>query len=217
MYSPRKRATQYRVSGCELRLRDKVLNKQAPPSNSGAVRPARGPRYGRGSRANTPNSPMRRASESDDPIYQRAALDSDGHARGPGRRNTIHSVLTALPILMLLIGLWFAHNKESAQTAGAPLRAESVQVSGVYEGVSLVQAGGSGRHYLWLEVAVGNNSSLRGYRLSLQQAQLAREQLKLQQTIVVDAAPTVQGSDTHWLWRLSSEGEVLLDDSAKLR
>lgn len=220
------------MSAYELRLRENLLSKQdSPPgrpsdrapdrasggtSAGGAVRPASGPRYGRGSKRRAESTPIRRASESDDPIYARAEIDGGGHARVPVRRNTIHSVLTALPIVMLLVGLWIAHRDESAQTDGTPLRAESTQLSGVYEGVSLIKTSGSAKHYLWLEVPKADTTVLRGFRVSEQQARLARENLTLQRSILVDAAPTVQGSDTYWLWRLSVDGEVLIDDSELL-
>lgn len=202
------------------------MNKEDPRTgsqrNGGAVRPARGPRYGRGSKGTATASSMRRASESDDPIYQRVEVDADGHSRAPGRKNTIHSVLTALPVLMLVIGLIVFYRNEDAQTEQGPLRAASEQVSGRYAGVSVVRARGTGRHYLWLESTAvdGGEDTLtrRGYRLSEKQAAAVREALVLEQTVIAEAAPTVEGSDTRWVWRLIADDDVvLIDDSERLR
>lgn len=184
------------------------------------VRAARGPRYGRGYK---PGS-LPRASESDDPIYRRVPVAADGMSLETRPRSMLHSLLTSLPILMLLAGLWVFYRNEGAQTEAGPLRDASVQWEGVYLGVSQVRAAGTGRHYLWLLPAaegaspeLAADSERRGFRVLLEQAALLRQQLAVDTRVVVDAAPTVEGSQTLWLWRLSVDGEIIIDDTERLR
>lgn len=183
------------------------------------VRKATGPRYGRG---HTPGV-IRRASETGDPIYQRVPVAADGRTQAPPPRSNLQSLLTSLPILMLLVGLWVFYRNEGAQTEAGPLLAESEQLVGQYQGVSQVRSGGSGRHYLWLRVESGGSASAaqdgarRGFRLLPQHAAMARQQLTLDDDVIVDVAPTVAGSETRWLWRLAIDDLVLIDDSERLR
>ena len=54
----------------------------------------------------------------------------------PKEKNAIHSVLTALPVIMLVAGLYFYYQGESAQSEGTPIIAESRQISGIFTGFS---------------------------------------------------------------------------------
>ena len=175
------------------------------------MRPAKGPRYGRAVRPGE----LPRASESDDPVYRRVPVGDDGHPALEARRNRVHSILTAAPVLMFIIGLVVFYRNEGAQTDGGPLAAASEQMTGIYQGVSMVKGAGGGRHYLW--VGVGESEERRGFRLQRVQAAGVRDRLAMGDTLTVDVAPTVVGSDTRWLWRLVVDGEVLVDESATLR
>ena len=158
------------------------------------VRAAEGPRYGRG-------SGYERAAESPDP----SASDD------PSRRSRVHSVLSALPVIMLMSGLYFYYSGESAQNAGAPIRAESVDAHGTFEGLSTVKSGGEGRHYLWFDDGVRT----RGARiLPVQRDALAG--LAPGDELRLGLAPTVGGSGTLWVWRVERDDIVLLDDSVRL-
>lgn len=130
----------------------------------------------------------------------------------PPRRNPIHSILTALPVIMLVVGLYFYYKAENAQSAGAPIRAESVFLEGRFNGFSVVKSGISDQHFLWLDTG----ERVRGIRLE--------EDLVYQLSILakgdplqLDIAPTVSGSRTQWLWRLVRDGQLLMDGSDQLQ
>ena len=130
----------------------------------------------------------------------------------PRDRNPIHSILTALPILMLIVGLYIYYRGESEQSHSAPIRVESVNAEGVFTGLSVVNSGSQGRHYLWFE----QDGKARGVRVQPLQAQelgaLARGE-----SILVRMAPSVSGSKTYWAWYVEQSGEVFLDASKFLQ
>ena len=130
----------------------------------------------------------------------------------PRDRNPIHSILTALPILMLIAGLYIYYRGESEQSHSAPIRVESVNAEGVFTGLSVVNSGSQGRHYLWFE----QDGKARGVRVQPLQAQelgaLARGE-----SILVRMAPSVSGSKTYWAWYVEQSGEVFLDASKFLQ
>jgi len=128
------------------------------------------------------------------------------------RKNAIHSILTALPILMLVAGLYFYYRNESAQAESAPIRAESVTLTGSFNGMSKVESGGAGQRFLWIDT----DSRMRGARLKPSQFEALRS-LQQGDAITVDIAPSVAGSTTFWLWRLEYGGVLLIDDEAQLR
>jgi len=156
-----------------------------------AVRRATGPRYGKvGARR-----PLRPA-----------ALAAESPATAPVGRNRIHSILTALPVLMLIAGLYYYYSGESAQKNGVPLIEQSVRVSGSFEGLSVVRSGGVGRHYLWFD----DGQRRRGARLKARDVpQLAS--LRPGDRVELSLAPTVDGSTTLWAWRIVQDEDVLLD------
>ncbi|MEE9319263.1 MAG: hypothetical protein V3U76_02345 [Granulosicoccus sp.] len=134
----------------------------------------------------------------------------DGNNRP--RKNAIHSILTALPILMLLAGLYFYYRNESAQADNAPIRAESVTLTGSFSGMSKVKSGGAGQYFLWIDT----DSRSRGARLRSSQFE-ALQSLQQGDAIKVYMAPSVARSTTFWLWRLEHGGVLLIDDEAQLR
>ncbi len=130
----------------------------------------------------------------------------------PRDRNPIHSILTALPILMLIVGLYIYYRGESEQSHSAPIRVESVNAEGVFTGLSVVNSGSQGRHYLWFE----QDGKARGVRVQPLQAQelgaLARGE-----SIQIRMAPSVSGSKTYWAWYVEQAGDVFLDSSELLQ
>lgn len=121
-------------------------------------------------------------------------------------KNPIHSVLTALPVIMLIVGLYVYYQGESEQNQGAPIRAESQNVEGVFTGLSVVKSGQQGRHYLWIE----EDGSTRGVRIRPDQVPLMQT-LKRGMETELSIAPTVSGSKTYWAWRVSQEDTIFLD------
>jgi hypothetical protein len=124
----------------------------------------------------------------------------------PANKNAIHSILTALPILMLVAGLYMFYRSENAQTEGAPIVAESVESSGIYTGLSVVGSGGNGRHYLWFE----SGGRARGPRITSKQAGML-DSLVVGQAIQVHMAPTIPGSSILWAYHVEQRGIVILD------
>lgn len=113
---------------------------------------------------------------------------------------------------MLVAGLYVYYRNESAQAESAPIRAESVTVAGSFNGMSKVESGGAGQHFLWIQT----NSRTRGARLRPLQF-VALQSLQQGDAIKVAMAPSVAGSTTFWLWRLEHDGTLLIDDEAQLR
>ncbi|ASJ70469.1 hypothetical protein [Granulosicoccus antarcticus] len=130
----------------------------------------------------------------------------------PKQRNPIHSILTALPVIMLIVGLYIHFQSESEQSHSAPIRAESMDAEGVFTGLSVVKSGSTGRHYLWFEEA----GKARGARVQPSQAQ-ALESLVRGEMIQLSMAPSVSGSNTHWVWHVEQDGVVFLDLSEQLQ
>jgi len=125
------------------------------------------------------------------------------------RRNPIQSVLTALPILMLVAGLYYYHRTEQAQQASAPIRQEAKTVTGLYTGQSVVKSGLSERHYLWY----ADEGRPHGVRVTGEQAKVLASLVK-EQPIAMDVAPTVAGSKTLWVLRVEQHGDVIFEASA---
>lgn len=131
----------------------------------------------------------------------------------PRQRNPIHSILSALPVIMLIVGLYFYYQRESEQSHSAPIRAESIDAEGVFTGLSVVKAGNSGgRHYLWFE----QDGRSRGVRIqSVQVAQL--QPLARDEPFRVRMAPSVSGSKILWVWYVEQHGAVYLDTTEELQ
>jgi len=125
-------------------------------------------------------------------------------------KSRIHSVLTALPVLMLVGGLYIYYNGEQSQREGALLMAEAIELHGDFKGLSEVKSGGEGQHYLWLIV----EGRSRGVRLSVVDyttIQSADPPLAQAQSIVVNAAPRVAGSRVLWLAGLQRQNDTLVE------
>jgi hypothetical protein len=130
----------------------------------------------------------------------------------PKEKNPIHSILTALPVIMLVVGLYVYYEGESEQSKGAPIRLESQNIEGVFTGLSVVKSGLQGRHYLWIE----EDGSTRGIRIRPEQVELMQE-LERGSEIKLSIAPTVTGSGIYWAWRVSQGGNVALDMDSSLQ
>lgn len=124
----------------------------------------------------------------------------------PKEKNAIHSVLTALPVIMLVVGLYFYYQGESAQSEGTPILTESQQISGIFTGFSEVKSGSKGRHYLWID----HDGNTRGLRVQPEQL-LQLQQLKKGEDTQLQIAPTVAGSRTLWAWKVQQGDTVFLD------
>lgn len=127
-------------------------------------------------------------------------------------KNPIHSILTALPIIMLVAGLYYFFQAESDQSHGIPIRAESRDLSGVFTGLSVVKAVSAGRHYLWMEA----DGKSRGVRIQPEQVN-ALQSLERGGQIEIKMAPSVEGSTTYWVWHVEQDGRVVLDAEETLR
>ena len=128
-------------------------------------------------------------------------------------KNRIHSVLTSLPPLMLIIGLIVYYRGEKAQTDGSLIIQESQVVSGHYAGHSVVKGTADGKHYLWLETTTRK----RGARINPEYVAVLQG-IDKGDAVTVEMAPTVSGSKTLWVYRVLADGQLLLDaapDSAE--
>jgi len=110
------------------------------------------------------------------------------------KKDPFHSLVTALPVLMLLIGLAVWYVKDSAQHRGAPIAAESKQLTGEFNGVSKAQSASGAQYFMWL-VQDGNKKTLRITRDQYQQ----HENREVGEAVTVTAAPTVSGSSILWV------------------
>jgi len=118
----------------------------------------------------------------------------------PTKKDPIHSVVTALPVLMLIIGLSIWYAKDRAQNNGAPILAESKELVGKFDGVSSARSAGGKQFYMWLV----QDDARKTLRITPQQY----EQYQQRQTntaVTVTAAPTVSGSNTLWLVDIEPE------------
>ncbi|MFK7893503.1 MAG: hypothetical protein AB8B63_21990 [Granulosicoccus sp.] len=130
----------------------------------------------------------------------------------PVERNAIHSVLTALPVIMLVAGLYFYYKAETEQIQSAPIQAESHSVSGIFKGLSVVKSGNAGRHYLWFDEA----GTSRGVRVRPEQAE-SLQRLIRGEPVSLKIAPTVHESKIYWAWYVEQAGTVYLDSAASMQ
>lgn len=145
--------------------------------------------------------------EEDQPRYQWPPPRDPNLVYGQKTRNPVHALITALPLMMLMAGFYFYYRGESEQTDSAPIQAESVQVSGIFTGLSAT----SGRHYLWIEDA----GIAQAFRLREQQV-IVLDELVRGEPVQLTAAPTVHESTTYWVVRVEQSGAVILDTSTAL-
>lgn len=123
-------------------------------------------------------------------------------------RHPVQSILTALPILMLVIGFFLYYRSESQQTHGVPIIEESVFVTGVYTGLSAT----SGRHYLWIE----RDDVAKGIRVKEEQLPQL-ETLEKGESVELKIAPKVSQSKTFWALHVEQSGQVFLDIQKALK
>jgi len=127
----------------------------------------------------------------------------------PGQKNRIHSVLVALPVLMLMIGLFVYFKGESAQINGEPVLAEMVQRTAQFKSVSEVSGIGKAKHYLWYTF----EGRSRGVRVSEAEKQ-SLSQLVEGDELSLELTPRVAGSKTLWAYRVSHDGLELISPAA---
>lgn len=150
-----------------------------------------------------PTSPIRRISKDEKslkrqwPNEKQLASTQNIPLPKPGQKNRIHSVLVALPVLMLMIGLFVYFKGERAQNNGAPILSELVNRTGEFKSVSEVSGIGRAKYFLWYSV----EGSAKGVRINAEQkAKLAV--LKTGDRLSLELAPTVEGSNTLWAYRV---------------
>ena len=127
----------------------------------------------------------------------------------PVRANPIHSVLTSLPVIMLLAGLGYYYSTESKQQNGELILSQSVEMRGHYRGTSAQSKRPGAQRMLWLQ----SDAGLRGYRVTADQVQ-ALDGLEIEDEISLAAAPRVVDSKVLWIYRLSTAQHLLLAPSA---
>lgn len=124
----------------------------------------------------------------------------------PLKKNPIHSLITTLPVIMLLAGLGFYYAGEKKQRSGEFVLTEMRQVSGVLSGLSEQGQSANSRRIVWIKTP----ERLRGGRLDLQQFK-SMQQLATGQPVDVWLAPRVPGSSTFWVVRVVASGDVVID------
>ena len=125
----------------------------------------------------------------------------------PDSRNPLHAIITALPVIMLVVGLFFYFRAEDKQMQGLPMLEKSIEASGIFTGVSTT----SGRHYLWVEV----EGTAKGVRFKPPQLPLL-EPLVRGESIDIRMAPSVENSTTYWALHISQSGQTFLDTETGL-
>ena len=126
------------------------------------------------------------------------------------QKNKIHSVLTALPFLMVMIGVGYYYYGERKQAKGALVLSEAEQHIAVVDGLSVIKSvtGKSGKHFFWFEI----DGRKRGARVS-ESASVALEGLVKGDEIEVYLAPRVAGSKTLWTYQVIHRGASLLNEA----
>jgi len=119
--------------------------------------------------------------------------------------NRIHSVLVALPVLMLMIGLFVYFKGESAQINGEPVLSEMVKREAQFKSISMVSGIGSDKYYLWYFF----EGNAKGARVTDRQKEKLNG-LEFGNELVLELAPKVAGSTTLWVYRILSEGTELV-------
>ena len=142
-------------------------------------------------------------------------LDDDPYSlnsipRTTVKKNPIHSMITTLPVIMLIIGLWFYFSGEKQQRTGEPILSEMIEVSGGFSGMSEQSKKPNAQRIIWIETP----ERLRGGRLDLQQYSLLQG-LKKDQPVRLWLAPRVEGSNLLWVVKAQADGQVYFDLSDK--
>lgn len=132
-------------------------------------------------------------------------------------KSRMHSVLTALPVIMLGAGLWYYYSGEQKQKNSPFILERSEQLDGKFVGLSVVGSGSWGRHYFWVSTVDGESQRKRSVRITSDEALYLtmpkfKEQVGLDpgDTIALRASPTVPGSAILWLQELKEGDRVVL-------
>ena len=112
------------------------------------------------------------------------------------RSDRYYALLSSLPAMMLVAGLAFYFNRQSAELDGELVLEELIELSGVYEGVSSVSPGNHDSFLLWIDT--GNRK--RAIKVLAAEVGPFREMLK-GEVLQIQAAPRVAGSRSLWLYR----------------
>jgi len=156
-------------------------------------------------------SPIRRISKDEKdlrrqwPDKKQLASSHNTPLPKPGEKNRIHSVLVALPVIMLIIGLVVYFKGESAQNNGTPILSELVVREGQFKSVSQVSGIGRAKFYLWYIT----DGRAKGVRVSFSQKQKLSE-LEKGDALSLEIAPSVVGSNVLWAYRISHDGNELI-------
>lgn len=126
------------------------------------------------------------------------------------KKNPIHSVITTLPVIMLICGLWFYFSGEKQQRNGEPILSEMIEVSGGFSGMSEQSKKPNAQRIIWIKTP----ERLRGGRLDLQQYG-ALQGLKKDQAVRLWLAPRVEGSNLLWVVKAQADEQVYFDLSKK--
>lgn len=122
------------------------------------------------------------------------------------KKNPVHSVLTTLPVIMLLLGLWFYFSGEKQQRSGEPILSEMITVSGAFSGMSEQSKKPSAQRIVWIKTP----ERLRGGRLNIDQYSLL-QQLQKDQQVQLWLAPRVEGSTVLWVVKAQAGDQVFFD------
>ncbi len=134
-------------------------------------------------------------------------LDGDSTRAPIAEKNKIHSILTALPLLMVIIGVAYYMHGEKRQAESELVMSESSQHDVVVDGLSVLKSvsGKGGKYYFWFQL----DGDKRGARVSEADSEYL-EHLTTGQQVIVSLAPTVPGSHIKWLYQVRHEGVDLL-------
>jgi hypothetical protein len=124
------------------------------------------------------------------------------------KKHPIETLVTTLPLVMLLAGLAFYFLNERRQVDGQILFDQIQQFDGEYSGISQQSDKPDAQRIVWIQTP----ARLRGGRVDYQQAQQLKT-LSNGDPISVWAAPKIAGSNTLWVVKVSSDGEPLFDIS----
>jgi len=131
-----------------------------------------------------------------------AGLDA---AQGAVKKNPIESVVTTLPVIMLLGGLAFYFLNERRQVGGQILHDQIAEIDGEFSGISQQSDKPDAQRLLWIKTP----SRLRGARVNHQQAQQLGV-VSAGDPLVVWMAPKVKGSKILWLVKACSDGQLIV-------
>ena len=112
------------------------------------------------------------------------------------KKTRIQALLTALPVLMLLVGLYFHWRGEREQVTGSPINASQQTLVGHFDRITPRGEKTTGKHFIWLRT----EERTRPIRITYEQKQaLLAKSYDEGDAVQLSAAPTVAGSNVLWL------------------